>query len=47
MRELLKPYGYSYESPEEQYSVERKANLVARGKNPTRKGEGKKKARRK
>jgi len=47
MRELLKPYGYTYQSAVEQHRVDRKAGMVARGKPPTKKGEGKKKSRRK
>ena len=46
MRELLAPAGYKYESPEELHNTERKAGFVARGKLPTKKGEGKKKSRR-
>jgi hypothetical protein len=47
IRDMLKPYGYTYETDEELYAREKLAALKARGKIPTRKHMGKKKNRRK
>jgi hypothetical protein len=43
----LKPWGYNYETPEEIYARDKLAFLKSKGKIPTRKHMGKKKARRK
>jgi hypothetical protein len=47
LKELLKPYGYVYETEQEIYAREKLAYLKSKGKIPTRKFMGKKKNRRK
>lgn len=47
IKSYLRPLGYQYASEEEKYWKQKKVKNAARGKYPTKKGEGKKKSRRK